>query len=128
MSVQRLRGVVVGKAMFVRVIPDKGWGGAYGQQRRAAKWQCVDCGHMVRGDNERPYLRRRWGLGWSARFNDSCADNGHAPCRRCGKQLPRLNCGCPREHNVKWCPGKTPDDRVYPTHASNTPHRVEVSA
>lgn len=120
---QRLRGVVVGKTMFVRVRVDQGWGGCWGQNRMAAKWRCVECGHTVLGDDGRPYLRRGWA---SNRFNDACADNGHAPCRLCGKPLARLNCGCPREHNVNLCPNKTKNDRVFPAHASVTPHRKDT--
>lgn len=119
----RLRAVVVGQATFTRVRLDRGYMGAYGQTRYPAKWQCVACGRTVDGTDERPYITRdMWG-GVPGRFHQACADNGHAPCRLCGKLLPRLNCGCPREHNANVCPAKTNADRVFPTHASTTPHR-----
>ncbi len=123
----RKRAVVVGQATFIRIKEDRGYGGPWGQSRQPAKWQCVACGRIVDGTDERPYLSRsRWG-GRPGRFNNACADNGHAPCRLCKKPLARLNCGCPREHNANVCPGKTAADRVYPTHASTTPHRTDAT-
>ena len=69
-------------------------------------WVCTTCGSKTPGTPERP---------WYA--DTACARNGHAPCRLCGKQLARLNCGCPREHAHNRCPAKTEGDRMQPQHA-----------
>ena len=110
----RTRLYVDGKATFWRSRADKGWGGAYGQDRRPAQWTCVDCGRRVTGDDDRPSIRRKW----DGEPDDICARNGHSPCRSCGKSLPRLNDGCPREHNWRLCPGKDEPDRMGPQHAA----------
>ena len=110
--------VTIGKATFTLVVPDRGWGGRYGQDRRPARWKCDDCGRLIDGTDDAPYPARA----------TACINNGHAPCNRCGKPLPRLNCGCRREHIWTQCPGKTQADKL--TAPKHGPHvnREEVSA
>ena len=96
--------IVVGKATYRLVSPDKGWGGPYGQYRKGAKWECVDCGRILVGDDSRP---------WDA-TRSACALNGHGPCSYCGKQLPRLTDGSMRAHPWRICPGKTAEHKVVP--------------
>lgn len=105
-SKPRVRLYHLGKATYRLVSRDRGWGGRYGNDRRPAKWVCLDCHAMVDGTDERP---EPW--------DSVCARNGHAPCRVCGQRIPRLNCGCPREHRWNQCPGKTEDDKVQAQHA-----------
>lgn len=107
-----------GKATYRRTQPDRGWGGPYGQDWRPAEWVCIDCGHVVGGTNEWPNQPTN---GFGAPLN-RCQRNGHAPCRLCGKPLPRLDDGCPREHNWRACPGKTEADRMQPQHAHKDHH------
>lgn len=109
----RVRLYHVGQATFRLISRDRGWGGPYGQDRRYAKWACIACGAMVDGTDDTPVIYNRW----NGEPEQLCARNGHAPCRACGKQLPRLNDGCPREHPWRRCPGKTEADRVNPQHA-----------
>lgn len=110
----RVRLFHAGQATFRLVTRDRGWGGPYGQDRRPAKWACIECGATVDGEDNHPWL----GLNrYTDRYDNRCADNGHAPCRECGQMLPRLNDGCPREHRWTECPGKTEADRMNPQHA-----------
>jgi hypothetical protein len=104
----RVRLYHLGQATFRLVTRDRGWGGAYGQELRPAKWACIACGRKIDGTDDQP---------WRAPDEIACSRNGHAPCRECGKQLPRLNDGCPREHNWRICPGKTEAHRMTPQHA-----------
>jgi hypothetical protein len=118
-----------GKATFRLVTRDRGWGGPYGQERRPAKWACIDCGAQLDGTDEAPYLRQGWSLAGpgTGEPDFACARNGHAPCWACGKQLPRLNDGCPREHRWNRCPAKTEGNRMNPQHAAQGHHRPVVS-
>ena len=109
----RVRLFHVGQATFRLVTRDRGWGGPYGQQRRPAKWACIECRAVVEGDDDKPWVPRRY----NDEPDNKCARNGHAPCRICGAILPRLNDGCPREHNWRKCPGKDESDRMLPQHA-----------
>ena len=102
----RTRLYIVGQATYRRVKRDMGWGGPYGQDRRPARWACIDCGREVWGTDDKPMY-----------VDNVCSRNGHAPCHACGRKLPRLNDGCPREHNWRICPGKTEADRMNPQHA-----------
>lgn len=121
----RTRLYHAGQATYRRTRPDRGWGGPYGQNRQPAKWACIDCGRTIRGEDSGPWID----TDWAGKPIDKCQRNGHAPCRLCGKQLPRLNCGCPREHRVDLCPGKTEADRMMPQHADNHHHaRQETTA
>ena len=104
----RTRLHYAGKATYRLVTPDKGWGGHYGQTRKPAKWACIDCGRTISGDNSGP----RVDTDWAGEPRDKCQRNGHAPCQRCGAMRPRLDDGCPREHNWRLRPGKTEADRM----------------
>ncbi|GAA2178252.1 hypothetical protein GCM10009785_00130 [Brooklawnia cerclae] len=119
----RARAVVRGKTVYRMVSPDRGWGGPYGQDRKWAWWACVWCGKKVPGTNNAPFVRRH---PFTGEWEEVCARNGHAPCARCGAWLPRLNDGCPREHNWTACPGKTEADRVVPQHSASK-HRERTS-
>ena len=114
----RTRLYYAGKATYRLLTPDKGWGGPYGQNRQPARWACVDCGRTIRGEDSGPWID----TDWAGKPIDKCQRNGHAPCRLCGKPLPRLDDGCPREHNWRACPGKTEADRMQPQHADNHHH------
>jgi len=118
-SKPRVRLYVVGQATFRLVSRVRGWCGPYGQDWVGAKWACITCGKLVKGDNERPNVsvksRGSYGV-------DPCANNGHAPCAYCGKQLPRTNDGCPRAHAWRDCPGKTEADRMVGQHAHAAHH------
>ena len=114
-SKPRTRLWIAGQATYRLVARDRGWGGAWGQDRRPAKWACIDCGRRLTGTDDQPSVRRKQ---WSGEWDEVCARNGHAPCRVCGKVLPRLNDGCPREHNWRLCPGKNEPDRMAPQHAA----------
>ncbi len=112
---QRVRLYAAGQAMYRLVTPDRGYGGAYGQTRRPAKWACIECGKTVYGTDEAPWvvLNR-----WSGAWGHVCARNGHAPCAHCGKALPRLDDGCPRAHPWVQCPAKTEASRMIPQHSA----------
>lgn len=104
-----------GEATYRRVARDRGWGGPWGQTRMPARWACIDCGRVIYGSDDRPNQPTQW----DGSPDDICQRNGHAPCWACGKQLPRLNCGCPREHNWQHCPGKTEANRMVAQHAAS---------
>lgn len=112
-SKPRVRLWHVGQATFRLVSRERGWSGAYGQDWRYAKWACIDCRAVVTGSDDAPHIVNKW----NGEPDQNCARNGHAPCRECGQQLPRLNDGCPREHPWRTCPGKTEADRMIPQHA-----------
>ena len=117
----RVRLYAAGQTMFRQVRKDKGYRGAYGMTRSPAKWACITCGRLIDGDDKAPWVARNTWLG-EAWWVDVCARNGHAPCAYCGKQLPRLNDGCPRAHPWKKCPGKTEDDRKVGQHSHPAQH------
>ena len=116
----RTRLFYAGKATYRLIRLDRGFGGPYGQQRQPAVWACIDCGHKTPGTNDRPSIGRDYNHeddDFTGEWQDKCARNGHAPCRLCGAKLPRLNCGCSREHNWRACPNKTEADRLQAQHA-----------
>ena len=102
----RIRLVIVNGVTYRKVRNDKGWRGPYGQTPCPARWMCIDCGRTVSGSDHTPEP-----------YRDDICTNGHAPCRLCGKVLPRLMDGCPREHNWRHSPGKSKSDRMQPQHA-----------
>ena len=126
----RVRLVIAGTATYRRVRPDRGWGGPYGQDRRPARWACIDCGRIVDGTDDRPMPHRTTWWDGQGQWDDPCARNGHAPCWACGKPLPRLNDGCPREHVWTRCPAKTEADavRAQHAHAEHQPRRLPQQA
>ena len=126
----RVRLVIAGKATYRRVRPDRGWGGPYGQDRRPARWACIDCGRIVDGTDDRPMPHRTTWWDGQGQWDDPCARNGHAPCWACGKPLPRLNDGCPREHVWTRCPAKTEAVamRAQHAHAEHQPRRLPQQA
>lgn len=108
------------KATYRLKYLDQGWGGPYGQDRLPATWECVDCHREIPGTDLDP-----WATGL---YRRTCS-NGHSPCRACGALLPRLTCGCPREHQWNRCPGKTEDDKMLQQHADRGHNaRPEVHA
>ncbi len=115
----RVRLYVAGQAFYRLVSPEKGWRGPYGQTWCGAKWACVACWKIIPGSNIKPYV----GTGFTGEWSEPCARNGHAPCAHCGKQLPRLNDGCPRAHQWNRCPAKTDAARMIAQHAQ--PGHVE---
>ena len=120
---KRTRLFYAGKATYRHVTPDRGWGGYYGQTRRPAKWACIDCGRVIDGDDDKPWID------FAGAYGAHPCTNGHSPCKACGKQIPRLNCGCPREHQWNLCPGKTKADRQQPQHAHvGHLHRPEATS
>lgn len=112
----RVRLFAVGETMFRLARPDKGWGGPWGQTRRPAKWACIYCGALVDGDDEKPWVHRRWANN-EGPWDNACARNGHAPCAYCGQSLPRLDDGCPRAHRWNRCPAKSEANRMVSQHA-----------
>lgn len=125
-SIAARRPVSIGRATFTQVSEYRPWGYGASWDVSPARWACVDCGAKVDGTDERPWIGTR---GLRNAPDQSCARNGHAPCRACGKLLPRLNDGCPREHRWDLCPEKTEADRLQPQHAHVHDLRVmEASA
>lgn len=118
----RVKLFAAGQTFFRLVREDKGWRGPYGQTRCPAKWACTVCGRLVDGSNEAPMNLKHF---WLGTWVDVCARNGHAPCAYCGKQLPRLNDGCPRAHPWRNCPAKTEANRMLAQHAH--PGHIERS-
>lgn len=103
--------VTLGQATYRQSTQDRGYGGAYGNDRRPARWECVDCGRSVDGTDLRPWLSPN---GHTGKYGNACCDNGHGPCSYCGKVLPRLADGSLRAHPWRICPGKTEAHRVIP--------------
>lgn len=76
--------------------PDRGYGGAYGQDRRWAVWECELCGRRLNGDMSH----------WGRKQAEAHQKQGHSPCAFCGKQLLNRKDGTPRQHSHSACPGK----------------------
>lgn len=98
---------------FIVVREDKGWGGPYGQYRRATAWECEDCGYRITGDL----------AGWTRVRMADHHECGHAPCGRCGQMLLRRKDGSPRQHAHNRCPQKRPDDKIEREFVKHMTHR-----
>lgn len=82
-----------------RVVRLAHYGGHYGASYTAVRWECVECGTRFHGDQPHRHMEKH-------------ADQGHAPCERCGRVLLRRQDGTPRQHAHNRCPGKNPGHRI----------------
>ncbi|SDD41956.1 hypothetical protein SAMN04489747_0910 [Auraticoccus monumenti] len=91
----KVSSVAVLGTRFTMVRPDRGWGGAYGMQRRPPRWACQMCGREGLGDETGP----------TGDWSQACR-RGHAPCDWCGRMLTIKMDGQPRVH--ARCPERSP--------------------
>lgn len=103
---------------FVVEKPDRGWGGAYGQNRRPLIWRCVECGFQM-SDHSDTFTGHRRLDAWAMKRLAEHHECGHAPCAYCGKPLLRRKDGTPRQHSSNLCPGKNEAYRIEREFAKN---------
>jgi predicted RNA-binding Zn-ribbon protein involved in translation (DUF1610 family) len=94
---------------FIVVSRGRGWSGSYGQNWCGPTWECVECGHRI-PEHYSGADRARM-----AKHHE----HGHAPCPRCGEPVLLRKDGTQREHNWRYCAGKTPGHHIEREYAKN---------